>query len=74
MTPKEAREILLERFHKIASKEYPLVWVSEPLSEDEAEFLFEAAIYAQGENPKDDALLHAVNRQTGEVRALLNLC
>lgn len=73
MTPKEAREILLEWLRQKAHKVAPLVWASEAPKEDESDYLFDAALYAQGENPEDNAIPHAVNKQTGrvEVRALL---
>lgn len=71
--PGEAKEILLEWLRQIAPENFPLVRGSEPLSADEAEFLFAGALYAQGENPEDDAVPLAVNKHTGkvEVRAPL---
>lgn len=71
--PGEAKGILLEWLRQIAPEDFPLVCVSEPLSGDEAEFLFEGAFAALGENPEDGAVPLAVNKHTGkvEVRAPL---
>lgn len=67
MTATEARASLIEWMRKGASEEFPLVWVGELLEEDTDEYIFEAAPYAEGENPKDEALPHAVNKLTGPV-------
>ncbi|MCH5277480.1 MAG: hypothetical protein J1E80_06545 [Desulfovibrionaceae bacterium] len=73
MTVDEAKKIVLKQIRGITTKEFPLAWVSDLLEEDENEYIFEAAPYAQGENPEDEAVLHAVNKHTGKVEVRIDL-
>lgn len=73
MTVDEAKKILLERMHGSITKEIPFVWVGKVLEEDENEYIFSAALYAQGDNPEDEAAPHAVNKHTGKVELRIDL-
>ena len=74
MTATEARKILLDWMRGSTTAEYPLIWVSELPKEDETDFIFEAATFAQGETPDEEASPVAVNKHTGGVELRVCLC
>jgi hypothetical protein len=61
MTESEAREKLLAHMSKLVDDEYPLPWVGDVIEEGAAYFVFEAAIYKEGEDPRADSVYFFVN-------------
>jgi len=54
MTESEARAILLKNMEKGTDHEYPHAWVGNLIAENNDSFCFEAGIYAEGEDPRED--------------------
>ena len=52
MTESEARNILLQHMEQSTNREHPLAWVGNLVEDDDYSFVFEATIYAHGNNPR----------------------
>jgi len=60
ITEDEARSILLDALP--THSEFPLAWVGDCLLENEQSFHFEANIYAEGADPREDFTIWAVDK------------
>jgi len=71
ITEQEARTFLLQQMANIAWPKYPLAWVGDLVEEDDVAFTFEAAIHAEGEDPRDECVhWHVVKRDGRCVAAM----
>lgn len=66
MTETEAKSILLAKLEKMAHEDYSLAWVGDVLYEAPTAFIVEGSLYAEGENPEEDAVFCAVDKNTGK--------
>ena len=66
MTETEAKNILLAKLEKMAHEDCPLAWVGDVLYEAPTAFIIEGSLYAEGENPVEDAGFCAVDKNTGK--------
>ncbi|MDR2819418.1 MAG: hypothetical protein LBB60_02655 [Desulfovibrio sp.] len=67
MNAAEARAKLTQNMSQNTDKDYPLVWVGDMIEETPEAFIFEATVYKEHENPRDDYLDWAVDKATGSV-------